>query len=222
MTFLDFQPFLQGFQNVKTYLDHLWIDVQDSHHFQYLFSPIVQAPLDPTVNNSHISDFLKSTLCVLRPYECQARLKYEKFKWEICYILDIFNATYKKFLVAIDHIDYHPSQNLINTTRQRRSLMYENYGYYHSPTKTLTPSEEYFLTAFMNALSKINPKLHKSLHHMKRVGIFTQILGWGVYSNDRNIAKIKKNLHILQEQNQLQDKQIKQLAKFLNLTMASC
>ena len=97
--------------------------------------------------------------------------------------------------------------------------MYENFGYYHSPTKTLTPSEEYFLTAFMNALSKINPKLHKSLHRMKRVGIFTWILGWGVYSNARNIAKIRKNLHILQEQNQLQDKQIKQLAKPLNLTM---
>ena len=26
-TFLDFQPFLQGFQNVKTYLDQLWLDV---------------------------------------------------------------------------------------------------------------------------------------------------------------------------------------------------
>ena len=76
----------------------------------------MQAPLDPTVNNSHISDFLKSTLCVLRLYECQAQLKYEKFKWEIHYILDIFNATYKKFLVAIDHLDHHPSQNLINTT----------------------------------------------------------------------------------------------------------
>ena len=41
----------------------------------------------------------------------------------------------------------------------------------------------------------------------------------GVYSNARNIAKIKENLHTLQKQNQLQDKQIKQLAKFLNLTM---
>ena len=41
----------------------------------------------------------------------------------------------------------------------------------------------------------------------------------GVYSNARNIAKIKENLHILQKQNQLEDKQIKQLAKFLILTM---
>ena len=55
---------------------------------------------------------------------------------------------------------------------------------------------------------------------MKRVGIFTWILGWGVFSNARNIAKIiKDNLHTLQKQNQLQDKQIKQLANFLNLTM---
>ena len=61
--------------------------------------------------------------------------------------------------------------------------------------------------------------MHKSLTCMKRVGILTWILGWGVYSNARSISKIKDNLHTLQQQNQLQDKQIKHLAKFLNLTM---
>ena len=71
----------------------------------------------------------------------------------------------------------------------------------------------------MTALYKINPPLHKNLSCMKRVGIFTWILGWGVFSNARNIAKIKDNLHTLQKQNQLQVKQIKQLAKYLNLTM---
>ena len=54
---------------------------------------------------------------------------------------------------------------------------------------------------------------------MKRVGIFTWVLGWGIFSNARNIAKIKDNIHALQKQNQLQDKQIKQLANYLNLTM---
>ena len=83
----------------------------------------------------------------------------------------------------------------------------------------LTPSEENFLDAFMKALYKINPSLHKNLSCMKRVGIFTWILGWGVFSNARSISKIKDNLHILQKQNQLQEKQIKQLAGYLNLTM---
>ena len=54
---------------------------------------------------------------------------------------------------------------------------------------------------------------------MKREGILTSILGWGVYSNARSMSKIKDNLHTLQKQNQLQDKQLKCLAKFLNLTM---
>ena len=54
---------------------------------------------------------------------------------------------------------------------------------------------------------------------MKRTGIFTWLLGWGIFANARIISEIKDNLHILQKQNQLQDKQIKQLTKYLNLTM---
>ena len=75
------------------------------------------------------------------------------------------------------------------------------------------------MDAFLKALYKINPSLHKNLSRMKRTGIFTWLLGWGVFTNARSISKIKDNLHILQKQNQLQDKQIKQLAKYLNLTM---
>ena len=54
---------------------------------------------------------------------------------------------------------------------------------------------------------------------MKRVGVLNWILGWGVYSNAQSISKIKDSLHTLQKQNQLQYKQIKHLAKYLNLTM---
>ena len=55
---------------------------------------------------------------------------------------------------------------------------------------------------------------------MKRYGILTWVLGWGIFSNSRSINKIKQNLRILQDQNLLQDKQIKALADHLNLTMA--
>ena len=137
---------------------------------------------------------------------------------EIQYIIKVFHAIYKKFLTVIDHIDYHPSQRQ-NTTRVKRSEMYTLYGYYHTQTQALTPSEENFLDAFMKTLYKINLSLHRNQTCMKRVGIFTWILGWGVYSNARHISKIKDNLHTLQNQNQLQDKQIKCLAKILNLTM---
>ena len=108
----------------------------------------------------------------------------------------MFHAVYKKFLTAIDHIDYHPLQ-VWNTTQVKRSEEYDLYGHYHSYTQTLIPSEENFLDKFLKAINRINPSLHKSLTHMKRVGILTWILGWGVYSNARNISKIKNNLHTL-------------------------
>ena len=93
--FVDFQPFLQGFQNVRNYLDQLWTDIQDPFYFQYLFIPIQHIPIDPTINNSHMATFRNSHLCAQHPYECQAKLKFEKFKWEIHYIIQIFHAIYK-------------------------------------------------------------------------------------------------------------------------------
>ena len=65
-----------------------------------------------------------------------------------------------------------------NVTRSRRSVVFGIHGHYHSPTKVLTPSEENFLNAFMQGLYKINPSLHRNLSHMKRVSVFTWILGW--------------------------------------------
>ena len=46
----------------------------------------------------------------------------------------------------------------------------------------------------------------------------TWIIGWGTWSNMRNIKKIKKNIQILQEQNVLQEKQILELTHLI-LTM---
>ena len=83
----------------------------------------------------------------------------------------------------------------------------------------LTPSEESFLNVNMKALYKANPSLHIKLSRMKRVGILTWILGWSVFSNARNTATIKDNLCKLHQQNKLQDKQIKHLVKYLNLTL---
>ena len=82
MSFLDFQPFIKGFQTVKDYLDKLCTDIQDPYHFQYLFIPIAQMPIDQTINDSHIDNFLKSRICAHHSYECQAKLKFEKFKWK--------------------------------------------------------------------------------------------------------------------------------------------
>ena len=119
--------------------------------------------------------------CQNNPCGCKSKLKFEQYKLEILCIDKVFHTIYRKFLTAIDHNDYHPSQ-IQNTTRVK-SEEYDAHGYYHSYVRTLTISKEIFLDKFLMALHKINPSLHQDLSRMKRVGILTWILGWGVYSN---------------------------------------
>ena len=174
--------------------------------------------ITPLSNESLIQKYFNTGLCRFNPFSYTSKLKIEQYKLDVQYIDKVFHATYKKFLTTIDHIDYHPSQ-VQNITRTKRSEDYAVHGYYLSYTRTLTPSEGIFLDKFLIALQRINPSLHQDLSRMKRFGVLTWILGWSVFSNAWSIARIKVNLHTLQKQNQLQDKQIKHLARYLKLTI---
>ena len=79
-SFLDFQPFINGFQTVNNYLDELWMDIQYPYYFWYSFVPIAHINIDPTINNSHIKNILHSCACAQCPYSCQAKMQFEKFK----------------------------------------------------------------------------------------------------------------------------------------------
>ena len=62
------------------------------------------------------------------------------------------------------------------------------------------------------------PDVKKNLDRHKRFGVMSWILGWGVYSNHKQIKAIKKNVRKLYHQNVLQEIQIQDLAHYLNLT----
>ena len=69
-SFLNFQPFLQGFQSVNKYLNDLWTDINNPSYFWQLFIPFAHVLIDPTLNDSHIENFLSSPAChlILRLY----------------------------------------------------------------------------------------------------------------------------------------------------------
>ena len=128
-SFLDFQPFLQGFQSVNEYLNDLMADINDPTYFPRLISPFSDVQVTPLSNDTHIKKFLNSPACSFCPYACQSKMKFEQYQLEIQYVYKVLCAIYKKFLTAIDHIDYHPwQQHNANATRTKRSEMYNLYG----------------------------------------------------------------------------------------------
>ena len=165
-SFLDFQPFLKGFQSVNQYLEDLTKELNNPRYFQRLIYPVKTFQMTPLSNESTIQKFFSLVTCQYNPNGYKSKLKFKQYKLEIQYISKVFHAIYRKFLTAIDHTDYHPSE-IQNTTRVKRSEEYDLHGYYRSYTRTLTSSEEIFLDKFLRALHKINPSLHKNLSQMK-------------------------------------------------------
>ena len=119
-----------------------WQILMTPTYFQRLISPFSDVQVTPLSNDKHIKKFLNSPACSFCPNACQSKMKFEQYQLEIQYVYKVFHAIYKKFLTAIDHINYHPSQqHNANATRiKKESEMYNLYGQYHTQTRKVTPS----------------------------------------------------------------------------------
>ena len=206
---------------MQAYIKEFKKDIRNPDYFNKIQHKSTNTGSSPLLDEQDHDAFMKSQYCITLPFVCMTRLKIDRFIMKVEYLDDIFDVTYRKFLSAIDHIEYHPSfQDKAESVRKQRSTILDQMGHYKPYDHALTPHEEEFLDKLLHALEKINSPLLGKIIRMKHFSIINWFLGWGIYSNSRGIKKIKKNLRILQDQNILQDKQIKELAKHLNLTMA--
>ena len=76
-SFLDFQPFLRGFQSVNEYLKDLIKDINNPIYFQKLISPFDNVQITPLSYEMVIWKFLNSPACKVNPYACQSKMKLE-------------------------------------------------------------------------------------------------------------------------------------------------
>ena len=107
-TFLDFQPFLKGFEQVKIYIDQFKKDLNNPEYIYHIpmHIEIIELALK---NDTEMAKLLHSSGCRVRPNQCMTTLKIIKYQEEVQYLSNIFDKIYHKFLAAIDHLDYHAS-----------------------------------------------------------------------------------------------------------------
>ena len=119
---------MESFQAVYQYLENLKKDLNNPQYIQKLVFENPPIHITPLSNKSFIHRYFNTELCRFSPFSSTSKLKIEWYKLEIQYIDKVFHATCRKFLTAIDHIDYHPSQ-IQNTARTKRSEDYAVQGY---------------------------------------------------------------------------------------------
>ena len=108
-TFLYFAPFMNGFSNVQNYIKSFKADVSNSAYFSKIKHKSTNTGSSPLLDEQDLEAFMQSAYCQQVPYTCMTSLKIDRFLMEIDYLDELFDVIYRKFLNAIDHIEYHPT-----------------------------------------------------------------------------------------------------------------
>ena len=180
-TFLDFAPFMNGFKNVQNYIKSFKADVTDPAYFSKIKHKSTNMGSSPLLDEQDLETFMQSAYCQQLPYACMTRLKIDRFLMETDYLDEFFYVVYRKFLNAIDHMEYHPTlqDESPSDIRSKCSTLFSETGFYNTFDCSLTLTEELFLDRLLIALKNMNSTLTHKFKRMKRYGILAWVLGWG-------------------------------------------
>ena len=191
-SYLNFVPYMQSFQNFEKYLHDFLADLKN---------PDKTGPLAAFMNKDPKTKKYKCS-----NYRCNEVHAYKQLVGQAEYLQQLYQRVKERFYAAIDQIEV-----VVGYPRD-------------GSAKTATEHNHRASKALVNVFGTLE-KAHETLAKGKvttgkrqKRSIVSMILGYAVYQNYRNIKKIKKNIEILHLQNILQEKQIKELAGYLNLT----
>ena len=93
-TFLDFAPFVNGFNNVQNYIKDFKKDIHDPDYFSLIMHKSTNPCASPLLDEQGLAAFMQSAYCLSAPYACMTRLKIDRFLMEVNYLEDLFDVVY--------------------------------------------------------------------------------------------------------------------------------
>ena len=225
-SYVDFKPYKQAFKQFGQYMGRFLVDLRDPHYISTLYNAGRHED-DPLIRRgAGVKTVFTEITCRESTYKCRVQNQFIQLKKEAIKINQIYLETYKKFLKAIDHMEFHPT---LGRTKTESTIRLERQPHDNNHTeetfqwadqiKGLTGEDEMMLK---QADKLIETKfLNKTIQRQrnKRFGLAGWIMGWGLgyFSSFR---AIKDNIRALQAQNKLQQDQILELSHYLNITYA--
>ena len=241
-SFIDFTPYLEYFQQFERYLEAFKSSISNFEN-----DPVLQEFREQTMRATrnikgeacrhYPACYSQSLLYKLRSIEIQAiahrREREHCMAWHMqaCLVLrqfeyilnvtDYVNENYlrvkAKFLRAIDYVE---DINVGEPTPTSSSSRHKRDSEMPSDTR-MTLEETKYLAKLLTKLAAWDP-MQNVTHGEKRFVPLFASLGAAIGSivNAGQIKKIKKNIAILQEATLLQDQQIRELARYADLTAA--
>ena len=240
-TFIEFKSYINSFRKFQTYLETFLTDLTDSKRvsaFTHLLSnkltSVAQDLITKIITEHKCEKETPEEACsgnALRRGGSQQLFELacrEEFQL-VCRAIDQFkamtNATMhvksafeqvkEQFLSVIDHLETEQDQTDEETRDEHNEKVETDMKIAFS---RVSKEELEELETILKQVETKYPDVKKNLKRHKRFGVMSWVLGWGVYSNYKQVKAIKKNIRKLYFQNVLQERQIQDLVHYLNLT----
>ena len=225
-SYVDFKPYKQSFKQFGQYMDTFLDNLQDPHYISTLYNTERQEGNPFIRRGSGVKTFFSTAPCRQTTYKCRLQNQFIQLKREATKINQIYLEIYKKFLRAIDHMEFHPTlgraktKSTIRLKRQPNSRdktikvsqhINQKEGLTKEDKLMLRQADELIESKFLNKTTK--------KRRNKRFGLAGWIMGWGI-GHFTSFRAIKDNIRTLQLQNKLQQDQILELSHYLNITYA--
>ena len=146
---------------------------------------------------------------------CRAIDQFKAMANATMHVKSAFEQVKEQFLSVIDHLETEQDQVDEETKDEHNQKVKTDLKIAYS---RVSKEEMEELITILKHVEAKHPDVKKNLKRHKRFGVMSWVLGWGVYSNYKQIKTIKKNIRKLYFQNVLQERQIQDLAQYLNLT----
>ena len=225
-SYVDFKPYKQAFKEYGQYIERFLTDICDPHYVSTLFKAGTGEKNSFNKEEVETKAFFTEGNCKQLTYRCRVQNQFIQLKREAIKIKQIYLETYRKFLRAIDHMEFHPTLHKAKTESTNRLRRQPNgkdstaqTSHYTNLRGELTEDDILMLeqadqlirTEFLNGTTQ-NKRI-------KRFGLAGWIMGWAI-GHFTSFQTKKNNIRTLQEQNKLQQGQILELSHYLNITYA--
>ena len=94
---------------MQNYIKGFKADVSNPAYFSKIKHKSTNTGSSPLLDEQDLETFMQSAYCQQLPSANVTRLKIDRFLMVIDYLDELFDVVYRKFLNAIDHIEYHPT-----------------------------------------------------------------------------------------------------------------
>ena len=109
-SYVDFKPYKQAFKQFGQYMEKFLADIRDPHYVSTLYKAGTKEK-DPLIKEEEVEakTFFTDDICTQLTYKCRIQNQFIQLKREAVKINQIYLETYRKFLRAIDHMEFHPT-----------------------------------------------------------------------------------------------------------------